>query len=124
RMPYYSINEANKALWDVPTNQLIENLKKQFPGISLRWVGTMVVDVHRTLLYGGLFTYPKDRKNSRGKLRLVYECNPMSFIVENSGGEATCDGLHHILDLCPHELHQKVPIFLGNKGLFQLNSSL
>jgi len=80
---------------------------------SLRYVGTMVADVHRTLHYGGIFMYPSDESSPTGKLRLVYECNPMAFIVEQAGGRAT-DGSRRIMDIVPESLHQRVPCFMGS----------
>jgi fructose-1,6-bisphosphatase I len=73
----------------------------------------MVADMHRTLLYGGLFMYPADSKNPNGKLRLLYEGNPMAMIVEHAGGRAT-DGRRDILDIQPTSLHQRIPVFCGS----------
>jgi fructose-1,6-bisphosphatase I len=74
----------------------------------------MVADVHRTILYGGIFMYPADQRSKDGKLRLLYEANPMSFIVEQAGGKATT-GTQRVLDIVPTSIHQRVPIFLGSK---------
>jgi fructose-1,6-bisphosphatase I len=74
----------------------------------------MVADIHRNLLYGGIFMYPADSRHPNGKLRLMYECNPMSFIVEAAGGKSS-DGKNRILDILPENLHQKTPIFIGSK---------
>ena len=74
----------------------------------------MVADVHRTLLYGGIFAYPADSKSPNGKLRLLYECFPMAFIIENAGGLST-DGENSILDIIPKQIHSRWPIFLGSK---------
>jgi fructose-1,6-bisphosphatase I len=79
-----------------------------------RYVGSMVADLHRTLLYGGIFIYPGDRRNLKGKLRLMYECNPMAFIMEEAGGRAT-DGKKRILELQPESLHERTPIYIGSK---------
>ena len=79
-----------------------------------RYVGSMVADLHRTLLYGGIFIYPGDRRNAKGKLRLCYECNPMSFIVEAAGGRAT-DGKERILEKKPESLHERSPIYIGSE---------
>jgi len=81
---------------------------------SLRYIGTMVGDVHRTLLYGGIFAYPGDKKNPDGKLRLCYECNPMAYIIEQAGGRAI-NGKQRILDIKPSALHQRTPVFLGSE---------
>jgi fructose-1,6-bisphosphatase I len=74
----------------------------------------MVADIHRNLLYGGIFIYPADNRSPNGKLRLMYECNPMAFIVEQAGGRAI-DGSKRILELQPTDLHQRVPIYIGSK---------
>lgn len=83
---------------------------------SLRYIGSMVADLHRTLLKGGIFIYPADKKNEKGKLRLMYECNPMAFLVEAAGGKATTGG-QRVLDVKPSELHQRVPIYIGSKNM-------
>mmetsp|Transcript_17456 Transcript_17456/g.43524 ORF Transcript_17456/g.43524 Transcript_17456/m.43524 type:complete len:89 (+) Transcript_17456:1270-1536(+) len=75
----------------------------------------MVADIHRTLLYGGIFMYPGDKKNPNGKLRLLYECNPMAMITEQAGGMAST-GKGRVMEVQPTELHQRVPIFVGSKG--------
>lgn len=75
----------------------------------------MVADIHRTLLYGGIFMYPGDKKNPSGKLRLLYECNPIAFVVEQAGGLATT-GKGRVMEVQPDTLHQRVPIFVGSKG--------
>lgn len=80
---------------------------------SLRYVGSMVADVHRTLLHGGIFAYPADKKSKNGKLRLLYECFPMAFITEKAGGLAS-NGMMPILDLIPSSIHERSPIILGN----------
>lgn len=74
----------------------------------------MVADVHRTLLYGGIFSYPADKKSKNGKLRLLYECFPMAFLVEQAGGNATT-GTKRVLDVIPESIHSRCPIFLGSK---------
>ncbi|NMB82568.1 MAG: class 1 fructose-bisphosphatase, partial [Ignavibacteria bacterium] len=79
-----------------------------------RYIGSMVAHVHRTLLYGGIFMYPGDKRNEKGKLRLVYECNPMAFIVEAAGGKAI-DGKNRILEKLPESLHERIPIFIGSE---------
>lgn len=81
---------------------------------SLRYVGSMVADVHRTLLYGGIFAYPADKKAPSGKLRLLYECFPMAYIMEKAGGLATT-GRSAILDVVPDAIHARSPIVLGSR---------
>ena len=83
--------------------------------LNVRYVGSLVADFHRNLLGGGLFAYPANKKNKRGKLRLLYEANPLAFIVEQAGGAAT-DGTERILDIQPTELHQRTPLFIGSKN--------
>jgi len=85
---------------------------------SLRYIGSMVADMHRNLLKGGIFMYPADKSSPKGKLRLLYECNPMAFIMEQAGGTAT-DGNQRILDIKPTELHQRVPVFIGSKNMVE-----
>jgi fructose-1,6-bisphosphatase I len=88
---------------------------------SARYIGSLVADFHRTLLYGGVFMYPADMRDPSqpGKLRLMYEANPMAMIVEQAGGGAT-DGSGRIMDIQPHKLHQRVPVFLGSKEEVEL----
>jgi len=112
----YSINEGNALTWDEPTSIFVANCKKKQAGgkaKSARYVGSMVADVHRTLLYGGIFCYPADSANPNGKLRLLYECNPMAFIVEQAGGKAI-SGTQRVLDITPTKLHERRPIFCGS----------
>jgi fructose-1,6-bisphosphatase I len=82
-----------------------------------RYIGTMVADIHRTLIKGGMFMYPLDIVNNKPKLRLLYECNPMSYIIEMAGGTSTTGTDDSVLDFVPTELHERVPIYLGNKNL-------
>ena len=84
---------------------------------NMRWIASMVADVHRILTRGGIFIYPWDRKDPSkpGKLRLMYEANPMSLLIEQAGGAAT-NGRMRILDIAPDQLHQPVPVFLGSKN--------
>lgn len=112
----YSINEGYAAHWYDDVKEYIQN--KKFPedgksGYNARYIGSMVADVHRTLVYGGIFMYPANKKSPKGKLRLLYECNPMAFVIEQAGGLAT-NGLDNILDIQPKELHQRSPIVLGS----------
>lgn len=90
----YSINEGNTKSWPESTQKFIESLKFPTDGkkpYSARYIGSMVADVHRTLLYGGLFAYPADAKTKKGKLRMLYECFPMAFLLEQAGGMAVND---------------------------------
>lgn len=113
----YSINEANEPDWEPALRDHVQNLKtgKSESGdkYTARYIGSMVGDVHRTLLYGGLFGYPGDAKNPNGKLRLVYEGAPMSFILEQAGGKSTT-GSQRVMDISPSAVHQRVPVFLGS----------
>jgi fructose-1,6-bisphosphatase I len=82
--------------------------------LNVRYVGSLVADFHRNLLGGGVFCYPGNRRNPNGKLRLMYEANPLAFVVEQAGGLA-CDGRQRILDINPTELHQRTPLFIGSR---------
>lgn len=112
----YSINEGNAAAFDDVVKQYIESKKYPSEGkpYSARYVGSMVADVHRTIKYGGIFMYPKTKDAPKGKLRLLYECNPMAHIIENAGGIAS-SGKIPILDIQPTSIHERAPIFLGSQ---------
>uniref|UniRef100_A0A674GAX3 Fructose-1,6-bisphosphatase 1 n=1 Tax=Taeniopygia guttata TaxID=59729 RepID=A0A674GAX3_TAEGU len=112
----YSLNEGYAKYFDPAMTEYLQ--KKKFPedGSSpygARYVGSMVADVHRTLMYGGIFMYPANQKSPKGKLRLLYECNPMAFIIEQAGGMATT-GTEAVLDVKPENIHQRVPLILGS----------
>eukprot|EP00850_Spirogloea_muscicola_P002839 SM000011S19017 [mRNA] locus=s11:354346:356959:- [translate_table: standard] len=112
----YSFNEGNYALWSDKLKKYIDSLKDPGPSgkpYSARYIGSLVGDFHRTLLYGGIYGYPPDSKNKTGKLRLLYECAPMSFLVEQAGGKGS-DGYKRILDIIPEKVHQRVPLFIGS----------
>uniref|UniRef100_M4CMT8 Fructose-1,6-bisphosphatase, cytosolic n=1 Tax=Brassica campestris TaxID=3711 RepID=M4CMT8_BRACM len=112
----YSVNEGNAQNWDGPTTKYVERCKYPkdgSPAKSLRYVGSMVADVHRTLLYGGIFLYPADKKSPNGKLRVLYEVFPMAFLMEQAGGQAFT-GKKRALDLVPKKIHERSPIFLGS----------
>ncbi|XP_071923565.1 fructose-1,6-bisphosphatase, cytosolic isoform X3 [Coffea arabica] len=112
----YSVNEGNARNWDAPTAKYVEKCKFPKDGSSaksLRYIGSMVADVHRTLLYGGIFLYPADKKSPNGKLRVLYEVFPMSFLMEQAGGQAFT-GKERALDLVPKKIHERSPIFLGS----------
>jgi fructose-1,6-bisphosphatase I len=117
----FAINMSNERHWEAPVKRYVDELlagdtgplKKNY---NMRWVAAMVADVHRILTRGGLFMYPRDSREPEkpGKLRLMYEANPMSFLVEQAGGAST-DGHKRILDIQPEGLHQRVAVFLGSK---------
>jgi fructose-1,6-bisphosphatase I len=113
----YSANEGNYNRWDEPTRAYVDRLREEAPPdrpYTSRYIGSLVADFHRTLLYGGIFLYPADRKNRSGKLRLLYEAAPLAFIVEQAGGMAV-DGHRRILDIEPASLHQRVPLVIGSE---------
>jgi fructose-1,6-bisphosphatase I len=114
----YSVNEGNYELWDNNIKQYIQYIK--LPGnqkdkpYTARYIGSLVADFHRTLMYGGIFLYPSDKKNPNGKLRLLYELNPLAYLIEQAGGTAI-DGKQRILDIAPTSLHQRSVIYIGSK---------
>ena len=114
----YSFNEANRWDWDLPLQNYITALQhgegQTGTHYSARYIGSMVGDVHRTLLYGGIFGYPADVKNKDGKLRLLYEAAPMAFLVEQAGGLALT-GKNRIMEIRPRGVHQRVPCILGSR---------
>jgi fructose-1,6-bisphosphatase I len=114
----YSINEGNYCKWSEGMKKYIDYLKEDDKDTnrpySSRYVGSLVADFHRNLLYGGIFIYPADNKNKNGKLRLMYEANPLAFIVEQAGGRAST-GKERILEVAPKALHQRVPLFIGSE---------
>lgn len=116
----YSINQGNTEKYDDGMksflNHCMESNKEEGRPYSHRYIGSMVADMHRTLIKGGIFMYPADKSNKNGKLRLQYECNPMAFLMEAAGGLAS-NGHIDILDIQPTELHQRAPIFIGSKNL-------
>jgi fructose-1,6-bisphosphatase I len=113
----YSVNEGNFSRWRPEMQRYVQYLKEEDKDTgrpySSRYIGSLVADVHRTLLYGGIYCYPADRKNLEGKLRLMYEGNPLAYMVEHAGGAAS-DGQRRILDIQPESLHQRSPLFLGS----------
>ena len=116
---FYSYNHGNYTKFtDSIRNYVDHCLKETVDGTSYgyRYVGSMVADIHRNLLKGGIFMYPKTSDAVNGKLRLVYECNPMAFIVEQAGGRAT-NGHQRIMEIEPKELHQRTPIFIGSEDM-------
>jgi fructose-1,6-bisphosphatase I len=117
-----SMNEANTEMWDEPIQEVCRGWRTgtgpSGNRFSSRYIGSMVGDVHRTLLYGGVFGYPGDKKNVNGKLRLLYEGAPMSFIMEQAGGLSTT-GRKRVMELQPEVVHQRVPIMMGSKNDIQ-----
>jgi fructose-1,6-bisphosphatase I len=118
----YSVNEGYYSFWDEPTRNIVNYFKSNDSATgrpySSRYIGSLVSDFHRNLLYGGIFMYPVDSRDARkpsGKLRLMCEAAPMAMIVEQAGGMAT-DGIRRILDIEPQELHERVPLFIGSKN--------
>lgn len=114
----YSVNEGNSKYWSPEARKYFEDLKFPASGkpYSARYIGSMVADMHRTLLYGGIFAYPSDEKSKKGKLRMLYEAFPMAMIVEKAGGLAVNDEGIRILDLKPEYIHERVGIWLGSTG--------
>ena len=116
---YYSVNESNFARWDRPMQHVVRGLHGDRPdeitGKNSRYIGSLVADFHRNLIAGGVFLYPADTKNPRGKLRLLYEAAPMAFIAEQAEGSAT-DGVNRILDIEPTGLHQRTPLVIGSRN--------
>jgi fructose-1,6-bisphosphatase I len=118
----YAINASNARHWFPPVRRYIDELEQGKAGprdknFNMRWIASMVADVHRILNRGGIFMYPADARDpdKPGKLRLMYEANPMSLIIEQAGGAAT-DGQRRILDIQPTGLHQRVAVFIGSKN--------
>ena len=118
----FSINMSNMRHWEPPVKRYVEELLAGKSGprgkdFNMRWVASMVADVHRTLTRGGIFMYPRDAREpgKPGKLRLMYEANPMAFIVEQAGGAAT-NGTRRILDVQPTALHERIAVFLGSRN--------
>ncbi len=112
----YSVNEGNYYDFNDGVRGYIDGCKKQ--KMSARYIGSLVADFHRNLLKGGIYLYPATAKSPKGKLRLLYEANPLAMIVEQAGGMAT-DGANRILDLKPTELHQRCPLYIGSKGMVE-----
>jgi fructose-1,6-bisphosphatase I len=116
----FAINMSNQRRWEAPVTRYINECLAGKDGprgkdFNMRWVASMVADVYRVLSRGGIFMYPRDAKNKEGRLRLMYEANPMAFIVEQAGGAAT-EGVMRILDVQPKALHQRIAVVLGSKN--------
>lgn len=119
----YSVNEGNSPYWSEPIQEYIASLK--VPGddkgkpYSARYIGSMVADAYRTLLYGGIFAYPADKKSPKGKLRILYECAPMALVFENAGGKAVASDMKRMLEVVPEHIHDRSGIFLGSRDEVQ-----
>ena len=118
----FAINASNERFWEAPVQRYVEECLQGKEGprgenFNMRWVASMVAEVHRILMRGGVFMYPKDTKDPTkpGKLRLMYEANPMSFIVEQAGGVSST-GRERIMDVQPDHIHQRVPVILGSRN--------
>jgi len=108
----YSVNEGNRRSFPPGYQQYLDWAQER--GYSSRYVGSMVADVHRILLKGGVFLYPPTQKAPKGKLRLMYEANPMAMIIEQAGGKALASAGQRILDVQPTDIHQRTPVVLGS----------
>jgi fructose-1,6-bisphosphatase I len=125
----FAINASNMRFWEAPVKRYVDECMagKEGPredNFNMRWVASMVAEVHRILVRGGVFLYPKDTKDpsKAGKLRLMYEANPMSMIVEQAGG-ASSTGRERIMELKPEDIHQRVPVILGSKNEVEIVAS-
>jgi len=123
---YLSVNDSYEQVWD----EHVRGLMRRYRGLdgdrkalSVRYVGSLVADFHRNLLGGGVFCYPSNVRSPRGKLRLLYEANPLAFVVEQAGGAAT-DGVSRVMDIHPTELHQRTPLFIGSKAEVELAAEM
>jgi fructose-1,6-bisphosphatase I len=108
----YSVNEGNRLSFPQGYQQYLSWAQEN--GYSSRYVGAMVADVHRILLQGGVFMYPPTKKAPKGKLRLMYEANPMAMLIEQAGGKAVCAPDQRILEVQPTDIHQRIPVILGS----------
>ncbi|PJF43170.1 MAG: class 1 fructose-bisphosphatase [Candidatus Thermofonsia Clade 1 bacterium] len=119
---YYSTNQGNERHWTQGVRNFVSWLQaKEDPQrkpLDGRYMGALVADFHRILLKGGIYLYPGNLQNPAGKLRLIYECAPLAYLIEQAGGYAS-DGLGNILDIQPHTLHQRVPLFIGDRSLVE-----
>jgi fructose-1,6-bisphosphatase I len=114
---YLSVNDSYEQYWDENVKALMRRyrgLDGHQKAMSVRYVGSLVADFHRNLLGGGIFAYPANTQSPRGKLRLLYEANPLAFIAKEAGG-AAYDGTQDILDIQPTELHQRAPLYIGSR---------
>ena len=119
---YLSVNDSYSPIWSDDVKGLMRRyrgLAGERDPLSVRYVGSLVADFHRNLLGGGIFAYPANRRSPNGKLRLLYEANPLAFIVEQAGGAAS-DGTRRVMDIQPTELHQRTPLYIGSKAEVEL----
>lgn len=116
----YSVNEGNYVHFPKGVKEYIKYCQEEEDDrpYTSRYIGSLVSDFHRNMIKGGIYFYPSTSKSPKGKLRLLYECNPMAFLAERAGGKAS-DGFNRILDIKPTELHQRVPFFCGNKDMVE-----
>ena len=121
----YSVNEGNYALFPQGVKNYIKYCqdKEGDRPYTSRYIGSLFADFHRNMIKGGIYIYPSGTNNPNGKLRLLYECNPMAFLAEQAGGKAS-DGFNRILDIEPTELHQRVPFFCGSKNMVEKAESM
>ncbi len=112
----FSVNEGNLMDMEKPVQEYIAHCKAN--KYSARYIGSLVSDFHRNLIKGGIYIYPSTKKSPKGKLRLLYECAPLAFIIEQAGGLAT-DGVRRVMDIRPTELHQRIPFFIGSKNMVE-----
>jgi fructose-1,6-bisphosphatase I len=119
----FSVNDRNYPHWDEPTKRFADMIRysdeERYQKTMSRYIGSLVADFHRNLLYGGIFMYPANAETGKGKLRLLYEANPLAFLARQAGGAATT-GFERILDIVPSELHQRVPLIIGNRHEVEL----
>ena len=116
----YSVNEGNYIHFPIGVKKYIKYCQEEEGDrpYTSRYIGSLVSDFHRNMIKGGIYMYPKSSKNSNGKLRLLYECNPMAFLAEQAKGKAS-DGFNRIMDVQPTELHQRIPFFCGSKNMVE-----
>jgi fructose-1,6-bisphosphatase I len=118
----YSVNEGNSHYWEEKTLNYFNSLKfpakdadaSKFKPYSARYIGSMVADAYRTLLYGGIFAYPSDKKSPKGKLRILYECAPMAMVMENAGGMAINSKMERMMEVKPEHIHDRSGIYMGS----------
>lgn len=123
---YLSVNDSYEQHWDERVRLLMRRyrgLEGDHKALNVRYVGSLVADFHRNLLGGGVFCYPANARSPRGKLRLLYECNPLAFVVEQAGGAAS-DGATRIMDVTPNELHQRSPLYMGSRVEVELANEI
>ncbi|HKV51661.1 MAG TPA: class 1 fructose-bisphosphatase [Gemmatimonadaceae bacterium] len=123
---YLSVNDSYEQHWDDHVRALMRRyrgLDGEHKALNVRYVGSLVADFHRNLLGGGVFCYPANARSPRGKLRLLYECNPLAFVAEQAGGAAT-DGTTRIMDITPNELHQRSPLYMGSRAEVEMASEM